>query len=84
MSYAAHEVELRNGRVISRDGEPLPAAARALLILLGDQETPPNENVGNISRALSVIRARQSARRHTPPSPDAIVQQVHRERESWG
>ncbi|MDB6040251.1 MAG: hypothetical protein JWM99_4092 [Verrucomicrobiales bacterium] len=83
MSYAALEVELCNGRVIPREGEPLPAAGRALLVLLETQATDPKKNVGNMSQVLSLIRARQLARGHTPRSADAITQQVRRERESW-
>jgi hypothetical protein len=83
MSYAALEVELYNGRVIPREGESLPAAGRALLILLETEATEPKKNVRNVSQALSLIRERQFARGHTPRSTDAITQQVLRERESW-
>lgn len=83
MSYAALEVELRNGRVIPCHGEELPSSARALLVVLETEEAPVVDHAQKFSEALSRIRARQAARGHNPPSADAVAQQVLRERASW-
>jgi hypothetical protein len=82
MSYATLEVELRDGRVIPREGETLPATARALLVLL-NAKTPSPEAVDDVSRSVSRIRARQAARGYSPRCADAVNRQVRRERESW-
>ena len=83
MRYATLEVELRDGRVIPRDGEVLPVAARALLVVLDPKAASRKEEVGDLSQTVSLIRARQTARGHSPRSADAVSQQVRRERESW-
>ncbi len=83
MSYETLEVELRDGRVIPRNGEVLPAAAHALLVVLNTEASSRKESAGDVAHALSLIRARQSARGHSPRSADAVSQQVRRERESW-
>jgi len=83
MSYATLEVQLRNGRLISRSGEPLPTTAHALLVVLDSEVGPRKKDSGDISQALAVIRARQSARGHSPRSVDAVSQQLRIERESW-
>jgi len=61
MSCVTVEVGLRNGRIIPHDGESLPATARALLVVLETEVTLRKEDAGDISQALSLIRARQSA-----------------------
>ena len=42
MSYRTVEVDLENGRVQSRDAEPLPPKAHALLTILDAPEKQPN------------------------------------------
>jgi len=81
MSCVTVEVGLRNGRIIPHDGESLPATARALLVVLETEVTLRKEDAGDISQALSLIRARQSARGYSPRSAGAVSQQMRRERE---
>ncbi|HXP61195.1 MAG TPA: hypothetical protein VN829_11930 [Dongiaceae bacterium] len=46
MSYRTLEVELENGRVRPRGGEPLPPKAHALLTILSPPSSEPDETAG--------------------------------------
>lgn len=83
MNYATLEVDLRDGRVVPRDGETLPARAHALLVVLDAKPAPRAENSRDVSQVLASIRGRQTARGHSPPSGDAVARQVWSERTSW-
>lgn len=85
MSYAAIEVELREGHVIARGSEPLPKSGSGLLVILSGQ---PEANVNTVRGsgwlpALAEVRKRQAARGHSPRTADAVAEQLHHERESW-
>ena len=83
MNYATLEVDLRDGRVIPRNGETLPATAHALLVVLDTKPAPRAENSRDVAQALASIRGRQAARGHSPPSDEAVARQVRNERASW-
>ena len=76
MSYATLEVDLRDGHVVPRSGETLPATAHALLVVLDTNPPPRAGNSPDVSQALAGIRGRQAARGHAPRSCDAIARQV--------
>jgi hypothetical protein len=85
MSYAAIEVELREGRLIPRGSEPLPKSGAGLLVILSEgleASTPAPGDAGWLP-ALAEIRKQQAARGHAPRTADAVAQQLHVERESW-
>jgi len=85
MSYAAIEVELREGHLFARGSEPLPKSGAGLLVILsGEPEANAKPVRGNgWLAALAEVRKRQIARGHAPRTPDAVAQQLHQERESW-
>ncbi len=85
MSYAAIEVELREGHLIARGTEPLPKSGAGLLVILTGQPEASMKTVrGNgWLPALAEVRKRQAARGHAPRTADAVAEQLHHERESW-
>jgi hypothetical protein len=85
MSYAAIEVELREGHLIARGSEPLPKSGTGLLVILSGESEANAKAVhgGGWLPVLTEVRKRQAARGHAPRTPDAVAQQLHRERESW-
>ncbi len=85
MSYAAIEVELREGHLIARGSEPLPKSGAGLLVLLSweSEASPKPACSSGWLPALAAVRKRQAARGHAPRTPDAVAQQLHQERESW-
>ncbi len=85
MSYAAIEVELREGHLIALGSEPLPKSGAGLLVILsGEPEASakPIRSNGWLP-ALAEVRKRQAARGHAPRTADAVAEQLHQERESW-
>lgn len=81
MSYAALEVELREGRVIPRGPEPLPQSGSGLLVILSSTNTPCEAS--GWQRAVADIRRRQQARDYAPRDATEVGAQLHEERTSW-
>jgi hypothetical protein len=84
MSYSAIEVDIREGRVVARDAEALPASGKGLLVILsqGRKDEEKNGRSG-WSGALDEIRQWQMARGHLPRSAAAVAEQLGQERRSW-
>ncbi len=81
MSYAAIEVEGREGKLIARGAEPSPKSGAGLLAILSERGAEPVREGGQ--PALAAIRQRQAARAQIPRTPDAVARQTEDERESW-
>ena len=81
MSYAAIEVELHEGRVVANGPEPLPQEGRGLLVILSSSGAEKTSH--GWQDAITEIRKRQAARQHAPRTAEAVVSQLHQERESW-
>jgi len=82
MSYAAIEVELRDGRLVARGSEPLPKSGAGLLVILSETGGERGGE-GGWRPVLAEIRQRQAARNHVPRTAEAVTQQLHDERTSW-
>ena len=84
MSYAAIEVELRQGHLIARGSDPLPETGEGLLVIRSTgRQASSVVGSGAWQPALAGIRVRQAARGHSPRKIEDVVQQVDQERKSW-
>lgn len=81
MSYAALEVELREGRVIPRGPEPLPQSGSGLLVILSAGNVLQGDS--GWREAVADIRRRQEGRACAPRDAKAVATQLHEERKSW-
>ena len=84
MSYAAIEVELREGQLIARGPEPLPRTGEGLLVITSiEQDKGDHENSPSWLSAIDDIRTRQVARGHVSRPAEGVELQMQMERQSW-
>ena len=57
MSYKTLEVVLKNGRVLPRDDDTLPARARALLTLLDSGAAPPARTCAELAKRWAELES---------------------------